>query len=181
MTALDDFNQAYASAERLIDASALEAALDAMATRINALLADKNPVVLCVMNGAVVMAGKLLPRLTMPLTLDAINASRYQNKTFGGGIEWLYKPRTSLQGRTVLLLDDILDEGITLKAIRDYCLSDGAKEVFSAVLVDKNLNHSKPLTADFVGLHVANRYIFGWGMDYKGYGRNADGIYACGE
>lgn len=181
MIVLHQFQQVQATAELLYDAPTLEAALDSMAEKINTDLVDKNPVVLCVINGAIVMTGKLLPRLTMPLTVDAIHASRYQNKTFGSGIEWLYKPRSSLQNRNILLLDDILDEGITLKAIRDYCVQDGAATVYSAVLIDKILNHSKPLIADYVGLTVPNRYIFGYGMDYKGYGRNANGIYACQE
>ncbi|MFZ2725098.1 MAG: hypoxanthine-guanine phosphoribosyltransferase [Methylococcaceae bacterium] len=181
MNFLNEFQQVQKTAQLLYDAPTLEAALDSLAEKINTDLADKNPVVLCVLNGAIVMTGKLLPRLTIPLTLDSINASRYQNKTFGRGIEWLYKPRTSLQNRTVLLVDDILDEGITLKALRDYCLQDGATEVYSVVLIEKTLEHVKPLTADFVGLTIPNQYIFGYGMDYKGYGRNANGIYACTE
>jgi hypoxanthine phosphoribosyltransferase len=181
MAFLNEFQQVQKTAELLYDAPTLEAALDSLAEKINSDLADKNPVVLCVMNGAIVMTGKLLPRLTIPLTLDSINASRYQNKTFGSGIEWLYKPRTLLQNRTVLLVDDILDEGITLKAIQTYCFNDGAAQVYSAVLLDKTLDHDKPLNADYVGLTVANRYIYGYGLDYKGYGRNANGIYACTE
>jgi hypoxanthine phosphoribosyltransferase len=131
------------------------------------------------MNGGVVMAGKLLTRLTMPLNVDAINASRYRNQTAGGAIEWVLKPRLPLQGRTVLIIDDVLDEGITLAAIHQFCLEEGAEAVYSAVLVDKDLGHTKPISADFVGLQVGNRYIFGYGMDYKGYLRNAPGIYAC--
>ncbi|SJM94202.1 Phosphoribosyltransferase (fragment) [Crenothrix polyspora] len=114
----------------------------------------------------------------MPLNIDAINASRYQNKTVGQTIEWILKPSASLKERTVLIVDDILDEGVTLKAIHDYCLEQGASAVYSAVLVNKILDHKKPIAADFVGLDVENRYVFGYGMDYKGYLRNAAGIYA---
>ena len=117
----------------------------------------------------------------MPLTIDAIDASRYQNQTSGGIIEWLVKPETPLKGRTILIVDDILDEGITLEAIYSYCRGQGAAAVYSAVLVDKILDHEKPVTADFIGLEVENRYLFGYGMDYKGYLRNAPGIYACQE
>jgi hypoxanthine phosphoribosyltransferase len=115
----------------------------------------------------------------MPLNVDAINASRYRNQTAGGAIEWVLKPRLPLQGRTILIIDDVLDEGITLAAIHQFCMDEGAETVYSAVLVDKDLGRGKPISADFVGLHVANRYIFGYGMDYKGYLRNAPGIYAC--
>jgi hypoxanthine phosphoribosyltransferase len=176
---LKEIRHIQATADLLYSEKEVEAALDKMAEQINGLLADRNPLLLCVMNGGIVVAGKLITRLSIPLTLDAINASRYQNQTAGGSIEWILKPGTPLKGRTVLIIDDILDEGLTLAAIYHYCLEEGATSIYSAVLVDKTLDHEKPITADFVGLEVENRYLFGYGMDYKGYLRNAAGIYAC--
>lgn len=178
---LEEIKHVRATADLLHSEQEIELAIDKMAQEINIALADHNPLLLCVMNGGVVTFGKLLTRLSIPLTIDAINASRYQNLTSGGRIEWLVKPVTSLKGRTVLLVDDILDEGITLQAICQYCREQGATAVYSAVLVDKILDHQKPITADFIGLKVENRYVFGYGMDYKGYLRNAPGIYACKE
>jgi hypoxanthine phosphoribosyltransferase len=178
---LEEIKHVQATADLLHSEQEIEIAIDRMAQEINTALADHNPLLLCVMNGGVVTFGKLLTRLSIPLTIDAINASRYQNLTSGGSIEWLVKPVTSLKGRTVLLVDDILDEGITLQAICQYCREQGATAVYSAVLVDKILDHQKPITADFIGLKVENRYVFGYGMDYKGYLRNAPGIYACKE
>ncbi|MGZ8162904.1 MAG: hypoxanthine-guanine phosphoribosyltransferase [Methylobacter sp.] len=178
---LEEIKHVQATADLLHSEQEIELAIDKMAQEINIALADHNPLLLCVMNGGVVTFGKLLTRLSIPLTIDAINASRYQNLTSGGRIEWLVKPVTSLKGRTVLLVDDILDEGITLQAICQYCREQGATAVYSAVLVDKILDHQKPITADFIGLKVENRYVFGYGMDYKGYLRNAPGIYACKE
>jgi len=178
---LNELQQMQDNADLLHDEQAVEAALDNMAADINSQLADSNPIVLCVMNGGIVVSGKLLTRLTMPLTIDAINASRYRNQTFGGGIEWILKPHTLLQDRTVLIIDDILDEGITLAAIYEYCIEQGARAVYSAVLIDKKIGRDKPIKADFVGLETENRYLFGYGMDYKGYCRNAAGIYACKE
>jgi hypoxanthine phosphoribosyltransferase len=131
------------------------------------------------MNGGIVVTGKLLNQLNFPCTFDAINASRYRNKTSGGDIKWIQKPESNLNGRCVLLVDDILDEGITLEFLIKYCKEQGASSVYTAVLIDKKLAHSKPVTADFVALEVENRYLFGYGMDYKGYLRNANGIYAC--
>lgn len=178
---LEEIKHIQATADLLYSEQDVEAALDKMAEKINLALADSNPLLLCVMNGGVVAFGKLLTRLTIPLTIDAINASRYQNQTSGGTIEWLLKPETPLKGRTVLIVDDILDEGITLQALYEFCREQGAAAIYSAVLVDKILDHKKPLTADFIGLNVENRYLFGYGMDYKGYLRNAPGIYACKE
>jgi hypoxanthine phosphoribosyltransferase len=176
---LDEIKAVQASADLVFSQSAVSAAIDAMAQNINSQLAEANPLVLCVLNGGIIASGHLLPRLTMPLTLDSINASRYRNQTVGGDINWLVKPTTPLQGRTILVIDDILDEGLTLLAIKQYCLEQGAAAVYCAVLMDKMLGHDKPITADFVGLNVPNRYLFGYGMDYKGYLRNAAGIFAC--
>jgi hypoxanthine phosphoribosyltransferase len=178
---LEEIKHVQATADLLHSEQEVEAAIDNMAQQINIALADRNPLLLCVMNGGVVTFGKLLTRLTIPLTIDAINASRYQNQTSGGSIDWLVKPETPLEGRTVLIVDDILDEGITLQALYQYCRDQGATAVYSAVLVDKILDHEKPVTADFIGLKVENRYVFGYGMDYKGYLRNAPGIFACKE
>jgi hypoxanthine phosphoribosyltransferase len=176
---LKEIQHIQVTADLLYSEAQVEAALDKMASSINGKLADSNPLVLCVMNGGIVAAGKLLTRLDFPLNIDAINASRYQNQTSGGSIEWILKPGTPLTDRTILIIDDILDKGITLAAIRDYCLEQGATAVYCAVLVDKLLDHEKPIQADFVGLQIENRYLFGYGMDYKGYLRNAPGIYAC--
>ncbi len=176
---LNEIQQVEATADLIYSEAQVEGALDDMAAAINENLAGSNPLVLCVLNGGIVVAGKLLPRLTMPLTLDSLSATRYQNQTSGGIIEWLLKPETPLNNRTVLIIDDILDEGITLAAIKEYCLEQGAHAVFTAVLADKRLDHDKPIEADFVGLSIENRYLFGYGMDYKGYLRNAAGIYAC--
>lgn len=176
---LEKFQQMQQTADLIHDEQTVEAALDKMAADINLKLADANPLVLCVINGGIVVAGKLLTRLTIPLTLDSINASRYRNQTVGGGIQWILKPSTTLTDRNVLIIDDILDEGITLAAIYEYCTQQGAKAIYSAVLIDKNIGRDKPVQADFVGLETENRYLFGYGMDCKGYGRNAAGIYAC--
>ncbi len=178
---LEEIKHVQATADLLHSEQEVEAAIDKMAQEINTALADRNPLLLCVINGGIVTVGKLLTRLTIPLTIDSIHASRYQNQTSGGNIKWLVKPDTPLKDRTVLIVDDILDEGITLEVIYQYCREQGATDVYSAVLVDKILDHEKPITADFIGLRVENRYLFGYGMDYKGYLRNAPGIFACKE
>jgi hypoxanthine phosphoribosyltransferase len=178
---LEEIKQIQATADLLYSEQEVEAAIDKMAEAINIVLADCNPLLLCVLNGGIPTFGKLLTRLTIPLTVDSIKISRFHNQTSGGSVKWQSKPETPLKDRTVLIIDDILDEGITLKTIYDYCKEQGAKAVYSAVLVDKNIAHIKPLAAHFIGLTVGNRYVFGYGMDYKGYLRNAPGIYACKE
>lgn len=178
---LEEIQQVQREAIELHSQAEVEAALDRMAGEISAQLAEQNPLLLCVINGGIPVTGQLLTRLKFPLTLDSIHASRYRNATSGNDIHWLFTPTTPLEGRTVLVVDDILDEGITLKAIVDWCREHGAKAVYSAVLAEKLLQQAKPIKADFVGINVANHYLFGYGMDYKGYLRNAAGIYACKE
>ena len=125
-----------------------------------------------------VFTGQLLTQLRFPLELDYVHASRYQNKTVGLTIDWTALPKLDLSDRIVLIVDDILDEGITLLAIQEKCLALGAKQVLSAVLVEKTLDHARPINADFVGLSVPNRYVFGYGMDAYGWWRNLSSIYA---
>jgi hypoxanthine phosphoribosyltransferase len=171
--------QALADAELLYPAEAVEAALDRMAKDITAALADKNPVVLCLMIGAVVPVGRLLPRLNFPLQLDYVHATRYRGETTGRNIHWLKSPGHTLRGRYVLVIDDILDEGITLSAIIEKCNELEAARIYTAVLVEKQTARRKSFQkADFTGLTVPDRYVFGYGMDYKEYLRNCPGIYA---
>lgn len=157
----------------------VETALDRMADQINGLLAETNPVFLCVVLGGLIPLGNLLPRLNFPLEIDYVHVSRYHNDLTGKNLVWKAKPSIALEGRTVVVVDDILDGGLTLSGILDYCKNQKVKHAYSAVLVDK-LNARLPgglKEADFCGLVVDNHYVFGYGMDYKSYLRNAPGIY----
>ncbi len=166
-------------ADLLYGEQAVEAALDKMAAAVTAELADKNPLVLAVMVGGIIPAGKLIPRLDFPAQIDYVHATRYRGDTRGRDLHWHARPIQSLRGRAVLVVDDILDEGVTLAEILSYCREAGARTVHSAVLVDKDVGAKPGLKqADFTGLRVENRYVFGYGMDYRGYLRNARGIYA---
>ena len=175
---VDEVNTVMSEADCLYSAAQVDAALDTMAAAISAELQDKNPLVLCVMTGAMIPAGHLLTRLDFPLQVDYIHASRYSGETRGGDLCWQTKPNFPLAGRDILIIDDILDEGITLAAIVEYCRDEGATSVCTAVLVEKKHDRKNGIDADFVGLVTEDRYLFGYGMDYKDYLRNAAGIYA---
>jgi len=164
---------------RLIHSSAaVETAITRLSHEITEALQDTCPIVICVMGGGIVFAGQLLTQLKFPLEVDYVHASRYQNQTIGKALVWQSLPKLDLTNRTVLLLDDILDEGVTLLAIEEKCLMLGAKNVLSAVLVEKKLSHTKPIAADFVGLEVPDCYVFGYGMDAYGWWRNLSAIYS---
>jgi hypoxanthine phosphoribosyltransferase len=168
----------FAEADLIRSETEIQAAIGLMAAHLNEKLAEKNPLVLTVMGGAVVFAGQLLPRLTFPLECDYLHATRYGDVTTGGELAWVVEPRTAVQGRVVLVLDDILDEGVTLAAVKQRLLAQGATECIVAVLAEKDLGREKPLQADYVGVRLPNRFVFGCGMDVKGAWRNLPAIYA---
>ena len=174
----DEARRLLDSAELIVGESEVAAAVRRVAEAINAALSESNPLVLAVMGGATIFAGHLLPQLCFPLEYDYLHATRYGDSTTGGELAWVVEPRSPVAGRTVLLIDDILDEGITLAAIRDRLLKQGALRCLTAVFADKDIGHDKPITPDYIGLTLPNRYVFGFGMDVKGAWRNLPAIYA---
>lgn len=176
----DEANRIMAEADCLATAAEVTAAIGRMAREITHRLRDRNPVVYGVMNGGLVLAGRLLCQLPFPLMAGYLHATRYGHGLTGAQLHWQAPPSLSPRGRTVLVLDDILDEGHTLAAILQRLKDDGAEEVFCAVLVHKHHGRkARPdMRADFTGLELEDRYLFGSGMDCKGYWRNADGIFA---
>ena len=162
----------------LCDSEKLNQVLDTLASQISLDLKDKTPLILCVMTGGVIPTGHLITRLPFPLQLDYIHATRYRGETSGGELHWIQEPSISLQDRNVLIVDDIFDEGITLLEIEKYCKEKGAATVHSAVLVNKLHNRKVDFKPDYIGLKLEDRYLFGFGMDYKNYLRNLNSIHA---
>jgi len=171
-----------ADADEIFDAAAVQQALDKVARQLNARFNEDDsaafPLVLGVMGGAVVFCGQLLTRLDFPLEFDYMHVTRYGEKDQGGKIEWKVVPRSNVQGRTVIVLDDILDEGETLAHVKQRLLEMGAAEVILAVFADKDIGKPKPAKPDYVGLVLPNRFVVGFGMDAYGYWRNLPGIWA---
>lgn len=170
--------QILQNADLIYSAATIEKTMQRMAEEITEKLSQQFPLVLCVMKGSVVFTGQLLPKLLFPLNFDYLQVTRYHNTTSGGTIDWQAFPCENIQNRTVLVIDDILDEGITLAEIRKKVLECGAQSFYSAVLADKAIEKNKPLQADFVGLTLPDRYVFGFGMDIHGAWRNLPEIYA---
>lgn len=171
-------NQYLKDADLLFSKHEVSQAIANIATLINADFDSECPVVLSVMTGATVFAGQLVQLLTFPLELDYVHATRYQDGTEGHNVSWIVKPKANIKDKHVLILDDILDQGLTLKSIVDACDSLGAKSIKIAVMVEKEINKPKSIEADYVGLMVPDRYVFGCGMDVHGWWRNLPAIYA---
>lgn len=181
MSPVDSARALLERSELILTKATVLSAMDRMAAEIGADLKDAFPLVLSVMGGAVVFTGHLLPLLDWPLEFDVLKASRYGQATTGGTIRWSLRPQLSVRGRAVLILDDILDEGATLAEIVRDVKADGASTVRIAVLFDKAHGRPKPVRADYVGLTVPDRYVFGWGMDVAGFWRNLDTVRALND
>ncbi|RDI97108.1 hypoxanthine-guanine phosphoribosyltransferase [Dyella solisilvae] len=170
---------ALADADLLYDRGALETVIADMGRRIDAELDGERAVFLTVMNGALIFAGHLALAIRTDVEFDYVHATRYRGATTGKDLHWLREPAADLAGRTVLLVDDILDEGHTLKAVRDDCLRRGARRVLVASLCTKQHDRlAEGIVSDFNGVELPDRYVFGFGMDYHEQGRNLPGIYA---
>lgn len=181
MTEIQEARNILESAELVHSAEVVATAVARVAGEITEKLQDSNPVLLCVMSGGVPFAGQLMTQLRFPLDFDYLHVTRYGQDTSGGALSWRAAPWTSVKGRTVLVVDDILDEGLTLAAIRDRMLKLGATECYTAVATEKLNGKEKPIRADFVALTVPDRFVFGFGMDVRGAWRNLPAIYAVKE
>lgn len=178
MTEIENAKAILAEADLIHSAETVNAAVSRIAREITQQLADTNPLVLCVMSGGVPFAGHLMTQLDFPLEFDYLHVTRYGQETSGGALSWRAAPRTSVEGRTVIVLDDILDEGLTLAAIVDRLTELGARKCYTAVATEKLNGKNKPIQADFVALTVPDRFVFGFGMDVSGHFRNLPAIYA---
>lgn len=158
----------------------VEQSLDDMARRMSDKLKDRDPIFICILQGGIVPLGNLLPRLDFQMEINYIHLSSYGMGQMSGEMVCKAEPTVKLEGRTVVVIDDILDTGATLRVAADYCKEHGAREVFTAVLLDKQ-KPRKPggvKNADFAALTLDDQFVFGYGLDYKEYLRNAPGIYA---
>ena len=173
------------NAEEIFDADTVKAAVTRVAVTLNERFGNPEdeafPLVLGVMGGAVVFTGQLLTQLDFPLEFDYIHVTRYGDDDKGGQVVWKVIPRSNVEGRTIIVVDDILDEGETLAHVKQRLLDMGAAEVIIAVFADKDLKKAKPVKADIVGLTIPNKFVVGFGMDVYGYWRNLPGLWAIRE
>lgn len=175
---IESIKRVEVESDCLCDAKQLNMELDKLANKISTDLKDANPLILCVMTGGIIPTGHLVTRLSFPMQIDYIHATRYRGETNGGELHWIQEPSISLQDRNILIVDDIFDEGITLFEIAKYCKEKGAATVRSVVLVNKIHDRKADYKPDYVGIDIEDRYLFGFGMDYKNYLRNVNAIHA---
>ena len=170
------------TARRLHSARDIARALDRMAAELAPRIAGRNPVVLAVMHGGAFAALELSRRFSFAHEFDYVHVTRYRGRLRGRDLKWRVRPSAGLAGRTVVVVDDILDHGTTLRALQADLERVGVAEQLTAVLVVKRLAKDRPRPrVDAIGLAVDDVYVFGSGMDYRGYWRELRGIYAAAE
>ena len=173
------YAQVLETADLVWSEADVDAAYGRLARDISIVLRESSPLIIPVMMGGMVPASRILSQLEFPVEVDYVHATRYRGDVRGRTLEWIAHPASDFKGRSVLVVDDILDEGVTLAAIIGHCRELGAREIYCAVLVDKQIGRPRVYSrADFTGLEVDDRYVFGCGMDYQGYFRNLPGIDA---
>ena len=169
-------------ADLIFSAAEIEQAVTAMAQSLDQKLNQQDAIMICVMNGGLILTADLMRKMQTGVRLDYLQVARYRDKTVGGSLHWHKEPQLSLQDQVVVLVDDIYDEGYTLDEVVSYCKKKGAKEVITAVLLLKEkTNRTVTMQPDIFGLEVCDRYVYGYGMDYQGLLRNLPAIYALKE
>ncbi len=173
--------QAVAQANLLVDRPTIDTAIAGIADAIARDYKGEVPVFISIMNGALPFAGQLALELGsrgQDAQFDYMQASRYHGET-GGELVWKHRPVSALFGRRVILVDDILDEGFTLQGVREWCLEQGATDVRIAVLTVKKHDRCLPgVKADYSGIELPDRFVFGFGMDVSESLRSLPAIYA---
>ncbi|AXK72293.1 hypoxanthine-guanine phosphoribosyltransferase [Lysobacter sp. TY2-98] len=177
-----DLAWALANSDVVVDRATLERSIERMAASIVDDFEGSVPLFLTVMNGGLPFAGRLameIGALGLDLEFDYLHATRYRGATTGAELVWKHRPATPVKGRRVLLADDILDEGHTLRGIVQWCRDEGAADVRIAALTVKRHDRCvEGVCADYVGVEVPDRYVFGYGMDFQEQGRNLPDIHA---
>lgn len=170
---------AFPDAKKIISSAEVEQAIAKIAAQLQPIVDEGKCVLLGVMLGAMLPLTRLSQLLHGDFMLDTCHATRYQSGLSGKELSWLKQPSVDLTDCTVIVVDDIFDQGITLEAVVAAATSNQAKRVYSAVLAsklhDRQLSDYRP---DFCALTVPDRYVFGCGMDYRGHWRHLPDIYA---
>jgi hypoxanthine phosphoribosyltransferase len=161
----------YISAQRIAEAVKL------LADSINTELKNDFPVFLAVLNGSFMFAADLFKEITIPCELSFIKLSSYYGTSSTGYVRELVGLSENIEGRTVVIVEDIVDSGITFDRLRKTLKSKNVKQIKIAAILFKPDSYKKEYPVDYVGFKIPNDFVVGYGLDYEGLGRNLKEIY----
>jgi hypoxanthine phosphoribosyltransferase len=141
-------------------------------------LADKNPLFICILNGSFMFAADLLKKLDFPCEISFVKLSSYEGFGSTGKVSELIGLNQKIEGRNIVVLEDIVDTGLTINNIKQQLLGYAPADLKIATLLFKPEACKKEVAIDYLGLEIANDFVVGYGLDYNGYGRNYPDIYS---
>jgi hypoxanthine phosphoribosyltransferase len=166
------------SFELSITSTEIQKAIWRIADQMDQDLKDKNPLMICILNGSFMFAADLMKKLTTPCQVSFVKVASYDGTQTTGSVKEIIGLSENIEGRTVVLLEDIVDTGVTIENILKQVTSLKPREVKVATLLFKPDACKRALTLDYIGLSIPNDFIVGYGLDYNGYGRNLPDIYS---
>lgn len=152
-----------------------------VAADINRDLAGKNPLFISVLNGAFMFTADLMKHLTLPCEVSFVKLESYSGLVSAGKVKQLIGLKENISGRTIVIVEDVVDSGITMKKLLDDLQEYNPKEIYIAALLVKPDSLKVELDIKYVGMRIPNDFIVGYGMDYDGQGRNYPDMYIVAE
>jgi len=160
-----------------IPESEILSAVKSVANQINTDLAGSNPLFICVLNGAFMFASDLMKEISFPCEITFIKLSSYEGLYTSGSVKEIIGLNESVVGRNVVVVEDIVDTGITMERILESLVAKGAKDIHVATFLQKPDALQREIKIDYIAMKIPNDFIVGYGLDYDGYGRNLKDIY----
>ena len=163
--------------ETFIRYEEIDAAIEKVAVAINDEMKDKTPIFLVILNGSFMFAGDLMKKLDFPCEISFIKLASYSGTQSTNKVKELIGFNQDIKGRTIVIVEDIVDSGLTLAGLTKQLLSMGANDVKIATLLFKPKAFKEDYPIDYIGIEIPNNFIVGYGLDYYEQGRNLKDIY----
>jgi hypoxanthine phosphoribosyltransferase len=163
--------------KKFINKSKVQEQVSSLAEQINIDYKDKSPIFLPILNGSFIFAADLIKQIKVPCKVSFVKISSYAGTTSSGQLKTLIGLEESLFNQDIIIIEDILDTGLTLQKITEELQSLGTKSVEVVALLRKQLAREKLIEVKYTGFEIENEFVLGYGLDYDGYGRNLEDIY----
>ncbi len=159
----------------------IDKALEKMAEKMNAELADKDPLMICILNGSFMFAADIMKKLNFPCEISFVKLSSYEGTSTTGKVKEIIGLTEDIEGRTIVILEDIIDTGVTMEKIKKQLIGYAPADLKIASMLYKPDACKVDINIDYIGIDIPDKFIVGYGLDYDGYGRNLPNIYTIVE